>query len=298
MAETVANYTVPEHHVKMYTANVRNTIVRMGGIIYPLVSHGSYSGDKVQVVDFIGTIEFAERTTKYADTQVSELEHTSRWISGAEYDVAVFIDRLDTLKMIYDPSSPYVDRMRQAHERKRDQIVLDKFFATARTGKEGTTDVSYKSANTVTAGATGFTVAKLRSLRKLMKKRNLDLRGMMPKILVNAEAIDDLLAETQVTSSDYAAVKALVSGEVNSFMGFDFVPFEDFGGVGIPAVSTTRTSPAWLPDGMHYGTWQDLVVTISNRPDKNNIKQIHATFTAGATRLEEDKVFGVEWVEG
>ena len=48
---------------------------------------------------------------------------------------------------------------------------------------------------------------------------------------------------------------------------------------------------------MHYGAWQELVITISNRPDKNNIKQIHGTFTAGATRLEEDKVFGLAWVE-
>jgi hypothetical protein len=48
---------------------------------------------------------------------------------------------------------------------------------------------------------------------------------------------------------------------------------------------------------MQYGTWQDLTITISNRPDKNNIKQIHATFTAGAVRLEEDKVFALDWDE-
>ena len=48
---------------------------------------------------------------------------------------------------------------------------------------------------------------------------------------------------------------------------------------------------------MHFGMWDDLVITINNRPDKNNIKQIHGTFTAGATRLEEDKVFMLEWLE-
>ena len=88
-----------------------------------------------------------------------------------------------------------------------------------------------------------------------------------------------------------------MDGEINYFMGFQFIPFEDYNGVGIPAVSTVRTSPAWVPDGMHYGAWQDLVITINNRPDKNNIKQIHGTFTAGATRLEEDKVFAIDWIE-
>jgi hypothetical protein len=283
----------------MFTDNVRNVITKAGGLLFPYVTHGSYSGEKVQVVQFIGPVEFIERDTPYGDTKLTELEHTSRWIAGREFDVAVLIDRLDTLKMIYDPTNPYVERFRQAHERKRDNIILEKFFATAKTGKTGDVDVAYKTANTVTAGATGFTVAKLRSLRKLMKKRWIEMRSVKPIVMTNGEAIEDLLGETSTTSSDYAAVKALVDGEINYFMGFNLVGFEDDqNGVGIPKVSTTRTSPAWVPDGMHYGAWQELVITISNRPDKNNIKQCHGTFTAGATRLEEDKVYGIEWVEG
>ena len=298
MPETVASYSVPEHHVMMFTDNVRNVITKAGGLLYPYVTHGSYSGEKVQVVQFIGPVEFIERDTPYTDTKLTELEHTSRWIAGREFDVAVLIDRLDTLKMIYDPTNPYVERFRAAHERKRDDIIVEKFFAPAKAGKTGDVDIPYKTANTVVDGGTGFTLLKLRALRKLMKKRNLDLRSMKPLILVNGEATDDLLGETQVTSSDYAAVKALVDGEVNYFMGFQFVNFEDSnttGNKGIPYVLPVRTSPAWVPDGMHYGAWQELVITINNRPDKNNIKQIHGTFTAGATRLEEDKVFGLAW---
>jgi hypothetical protein len=300
MAETIASYSVPEAHVYMFTDNVRNVITRNGGLVYPYVMHGSYTGERVQLVQFIGPVEFIERDTPYSDTKLTELEHTSRWINGREYDVAVLIDRLDTLKMIFDPTNPYVERFRQAHERKRDDIIVDAFFASVKTGKDASGTATYKAANTVADGGTGFTLAKLRSLRKLMKKRNLDMRSIKPLILTNGEAIDDLLSETQVTSSDYAAVKALVDGEVNYFMGFQFLPFEDYNAKGIPYVtgsSTVRHSPVWIPDGMQYGAWQDLVITISNRPDKNNIKQIHGTFTAGAVRLEEDKVFALDWVE-
>jgi hypothetical protein len=311
MAETVASYSIPEAHVYMFTDNIRATIARAGGLVYPYVSMGSYVGERVQVVNFIGPVEFIQRDTPYADTKLTELEHTSRWINGFEYDVAVLIDRLDTLKMIYDPTNPYVDRFRQAHERKRDQIVVDSFFLDAKAGKDANIVMSYKAANTVPSGTVGttpagFTTAKLRALRKLMKKRNLDLRTIKPIILVTSEAIDDLIGDTNAagqgltTSSDYAAIKALVDGEISYFMGFQFQPFEDYNAKGIPyqAGSTVvRQSPAWIPDGMHYGTWQDLVVTISNRPDKNNIKQIHATFTAGAVRLEEDKVFAIAWDE-
>lgn len=307
MTETIASYSVPEHHVYQFTSNVRALMLRKGGIISPYVNKGVYTGsEKSQVVDFIGPVSFNQRVTVYGDTKVTELEHTSRWITGSEYDVAIFIDRLDTLKMIYDPTNPYVQRVQEAATVKYDQMIVDKFFDVARTGKEGTTMVAFPQRDIVPHGGVGLTVAKLRSLRKLMKKRNVDLRGVRPVIAITAEEADNMLAETVVNSADYNSVKPLVDGDVTGFMGFTFLPFED----SIPYDSQlpfftdtangnvkVRQCPAWVPDGMQWGTWQDLVLTISNRPDKNNIKQIHGTFTAGATRIEEGKVFQVQCVE-
>lgn len=306
MAETIASYSVPEHHVKMYTANIKAALEKQGGLLMNTVSTATYRGEKSQVVNFIGPVEFVERDTPYADTKLTELEHTSRWISGKEYDCAVLIDRLDTLKMIYDPTSPYVERFRQSAARKMDEIIMGRFFADAKAGKEGTDNVVFKAANTVLHGGTRLTVAKLRAMRKLIKKRHVDLRTVRPLIAVTSEQVDDLLGEVAVTSADYNAIKPLVDGEVSQFMGFQFIPYEDNGnsvdGRGIPTTAvagpaTIRNLPVWVPDGMHFGVWDGLTITINNRPDKNNIKQIHGTFTAGATRLEEDKVFQLQVVE-
>jgi hypothetical protein len=284
----------------MYTANVVAALAKKGGILQSLVSNATYRGEKCQVINFIGKVEFVERDTVYADTKVTELEHTQTWIVGKEYDCAVFIDRLDTLKMIYDPTSPYVERFREAAARKIDEIIMQKFFATMKTGKDGTTDTPYQSANTVVHGSTRFSVAKLRSVRKLIKKKHVDLRTTRPLIAVTADEVDDLLDEVAVGSSDFNAVKPLVDGEVSQFMGFTFVPYEDDGvvnatnGKGLPITGNIRTAPVWVPDGMHFGMWEGLSIVISPRPDKNNIKQIHGTMTAGATRREQGKVFGIE----
>lgn len=301
MAETVGSYQVPEHHVKMYTANVRSVLEKEGGILMPYVdSKMDYVGEKSQVVNFIGRVEFHERDNPYGDTKITELEHTQVWISGREYDCAVFIDRLDQLKMIYDPTSPYVERFREAAARRQDEIIMGKFFATTKTGKEGVTDTAYAAANTVAHGGTYFTVDKLRAVRKLMKKKHVKLRTTRPLIAVTADEVDNLLDEVVVGSKDFNQVQPLVDGEVSSFMGFNFIPYEDDGtvtatnGKGIPISGTTRTCPVWVPDGMHYGGWESLTITINNRADKNNIKQIHGTFTGGATRLEAGKVFGIE----
>lgn len=306
MSETLASYEVPEHHVKMYTANVQAALAKKGGILDGLVSKGSYTGEKAQVVNFIGPVEFVERNTPYSDTKLTQLEHTQRWIVGKEYDCAVLVDRLDTLKMIYDPTNPYVERFREAAARKRDEIIMAAFQADAKTGKDGTTTTSIKAANTVAHGQTGLTVAKLRSLKKLIKKRHIDTRMVRPFVAVSAEEVDDLLGEVAVGSSDYNAVKPLVDGEVSNFMGFTFIPYEDNGdnlnGKSIPRGTAdssyvVRQCPVWVMDGMQHGSWESLVITINNRPDKNNIKQIHGTMTEGSTRLDEDKVFVVECSE-
>jgi hypothetical protein len=306
MAETLATYTVPESHVKMYTANVQAALVKKGSILRPTISQGSYMGEKAQVVSFLGPIEFVERNTPYADTKVSEIEHTQRWINGNEYDCAVYVDRLDTLKMIFDPTSPYVERMREAAARKEDEIIMSGFFASAKTGKDGTTSTSYKTTNVVAHGSAGMSVAKLRALKKLIKKRHIDTRMVKPFIAVTADEVDALLGETSVGSSDYNAVKALVDGEVGYFMGFTFVPYEDNGGVrtlaaadgkSIPyALSSTthRMLPCWVPDGMHVGDWEGFMISIDKLPTKNYVQQAFATFTKGRTRLEENKVFGME----
>jgi len=306
MTETIASYSVPEHHVKMYTANVRAALHKQGGLLQGYVTQGSYHGERAQVVNFLGPVEFVERNTPYADTKLTEVEHTSRWITGIEYDCAILIDRLDTLKMIYDPTSPYVERMREGAARKIDEIIMSKFFAIAKTGKEGTTNTAFPSRDIIAHGGTRMSVAKLRAARKLLKKRHVNLRTQQPYIAVTSEQTDDLLGEVAVGSFDYNAVKPLVDGEVSRFMGFVFVPYEDNGssenGKGIPTTTVAgpaviRNCPVWVQDAMHFGQWEGLTIIVNNRPDKNNIKQAHATFTAGATRLEEGKVLQLQCVE-
>jgi len=296
MAETVATYTVPEHYVSMFTANVESVLQKRGGKLRGLVTSGTYSGEKVQVVNFIGPIEFLKRDTPYQDTVVTEPEHTSRWIAAEDYDAAVLIDRIDTLRMIYDPTSPYVERFREAAARVEDQVILDSFFAVAKAGKLASVNVPFPAADVIPNGGTGLTLAKLRATRKLLKKRFVDLEAERPYIIVTADEIDALLGETQVISADYAAIKALVDGEVTSFMGFTFIPAEGWPSTytEIGTGFTIRQLPVWVRSGMHFGSWQNLQITINGRPDKNNIKQIHGSMSMGATRLEEGKVLDLE----
>lgn len=298
MADTNNNYPVTEAYKLQFSANVQAALTRQGGKLTPYVSSSSYSGEKAQVVNFIGPVFFMKRTSVYADTKATEPEHTQRWIMADDFDCAILVDRVDTLRTIYDPTNPYVERMREAAARQYDDILAQAFFADARSGRNGATTVSFPAGDIIAAGGVGLTFAKLRSLRKAMKRRYLDLRMERPAIAVTAQQIDDLLGETVVGSADYNMVKPLVDGEVSNFMGFTFVPAE---GALSPEngllTGGNRLCPAWVPSGMHFGTWQGFALTIGPRADKNNIQQIHACMTAGATRVEEGRVFQVLCVD-
>ena len=104
------------------------------------------------------------------------------------------------------------------------------------------------------------------------------------------------------------AVERIPSNQYNAIVNDQrFHPIDEHGKkrivfFNVPAVTvagpaTIRNLPVWVQDAMHLGMWEGLTITINNRPDKNNIKQIHGTFTAGATRLEEGKVLQLQAVE-
>lgn len=299
MADTTNNYPVTEAYKLQFTANVQAALTRMGGKLMPYISSATYSGEKAQVVNFLGPIFFTKRTSVYADTKATEPEHTQRWISADDFDCAILVDRVDTLRTIYDPVNPYVERMREALARTQDDIIASAFFADARSGKNGSSTVTFAAtaSDTISDGGVGLTFAKLRSLRKTMKRRYLDLRMEKAMIAVTAQQTDDLLGETVIGSHDYNAVKPLVDGEVSNFMGFTFIPAEGTLSVDNGLLDTTNTlrlCPAWVPSGMHFGDWQSFILTIGPRADKNNIPQIHGSFSAGATRVEEGRVFQVK----
>lgn len=298
MADTTNNFPITDAYKLQFTANVQAALFRKGGLLMPYISSATYSGEKAQVVNFLGPIFFTKRTTVYADTKATEPEHTQRWIMADDYDCAVLVDRVDTLRTIYDPTNPYVERMREALARLQDDTVAASFFADAKSGKNGasTTTFAAVAGDTIASGGVGLTFAKLRSTRKAMKRRFLDLRTEQPLIAVTAQQIDDLLGETVVGSHDYNMVKPLVDGEVQRFMGFTFIPAEGAMSVDnglLDTVLAVRYCPAWVPSGMHFGDWQSLILTIGPRPDKNNITQIHASTSFGATRIEEGRVFKV-----
>ena len=97
--------------------------------------------------------------------------------------------------------------------------------------------------------------------------------------------MSDLLGTTQVTSSDFNTVKALVQGQVDSFMGFKFITSNR-----LPSNGTSRQVFAYAQDGIKCAIGKEPMAKIDERADKSYSTQIYYCQTLGATRMEEEKI--------
>ena len=111
--------------------------------------------------------------------------------------------------------------------RRMDQLCIDALNAAASPSTVATT-----------VGGSGsiMNVEKLRAAAKALNEKNVPAEGR--HLLMHSSQLDALLGETEVTSSDFAVVKALTRGEVNSFMGFNIITMGDRDGSGVPKPST------------------------------------------------------------
>jgi len=176
------------------------------------------------------------------------------WIA-AEYS-----DIFSQQKVNFDERSELVQVLGNAIGRRQDQLVLN---ALANSG------TSLTVGNDVGGSDTNMNVAKLRQAKGLMDKNNVPPTDR--HIVIHSNGLQSLLAETAVTSSDFNTVKALVNGELNTFLGFTFHVLGDRteGGLAIDG-SLDRTCFAFHKDAIGYGEGIAPKTEINYIPEKTS----------------------------
>jgi len=280
------SFEVTTAFVQQYTTNVGLLLQQRGSKLRDSVTVGSYSGKAAKAVEQVGAVTAQKRVSRHADTPLISTPHDARWVFPEDYEWADMIDDQDKLRMLIDPTSPYAINGAYALGRAMDDIIVAAALGTSKTGENGSTNTPWLAGQTVPLNSSGLTVAKLRLARKILVGNEVDT-DMDPMFMaVTAKQLDNLLGETEVTSSDFNTVKALVQGDIDTFMGFKFIQIER---LGVDATPSRRVI-AWAKSGLHLGMWNDINTQVSERADKSYATQIYVKGTFGATRTEEKKV--------
>lgn len=275
--------------VQQYTSNVEMLLQQRGSKLRPYVTQGSYNGKSAKAVEQIGQIAAQKRLSRHADTPLISTPHDARWVFPNDWEAADLIDDQDKLRMLIDPTSQYAMAQAYAIGRAMDDEIITQALGTSKTGENGTTNTAFGSGQTAATTAGGLTIQKLREAKTILLANEVDVDFDPLICIVTAAQIEDLLESTEVTSADYNTVKALVNGEVDTFMGFKFVHCERLPVDG----SSRRRVIAYAKSGLHLGIWKEVGGKISERADKSYATQVYTCSTFGATRVEEGKVVEV-----
>ena len=292
-------------YVQQYAKVLNELVQQKTSRLRKWCTEDKYVGQAGSPVEQVGAVAMQPVTQRYGPMQRVDAPTARRWVYPSDYDLPQLFDNFDKLRLLIDPKSKFVKNAHNAANRQVDDLIIAALGGTAQTGVSGQTAVTLPGSNVVSVqqGATsptGLTVAKLRQMKMLAEQNEAysdeegdpgdPNNGLV--CVAGARQLDNLMAEAQVVSRDFNDQPVLEEGRIKRFLGIDFVRSErlqtgtdDQGGVSVKVF-------LWQRDGMHLGIWNDISTNISQRHDlQSEPWQAYVFMTAGATRLEEARVY-------
>lgn len=277
--------------VEQYSSNVQILMQQKDSRLAPLVRVETSVRGKNAFFDQLNSTAAVKRTNRHADTPLVSTPHLRRRVSLYDYDWADLVDNMDVQKVLTDPASNYAINARNAMNRSKDDEIIAAFLATAYGGVDGSTSYAFDSSyNVVAAASAGLTLAKLRSAKQILDGNEVDDEDRF--CVIGSKQLQDLLGTTEVTSADYNTVKALVNGQVDTFLGFKFVRSER-----LALSSTTRKCIAGQKNSILLAIGIDITTDVGPRRDKNMATQVYLGMSIGATRMDEDGIVEIDCIE-
>lgn len=204
---------------------------------------------------------------------------------------ADFSDVFDEAKLNFDDRQELASAIAYAMGRCEDQLVLDALANSATT-------------NVIEAATTGLTLAKVKRAKLLLDRKGIPNSERF--LVCTPDGISSLLDAVEVTSTDYNNVKALVNGEVDTFLGFKFVMISDEavtveGGAviktGLTGIGTTdRTYYAYHKKAVGEAIGMDKETHADWVPTKTSFL-IQSLFSGGAVAIDKNGIVAIQVVE-
>ena len=225
-------------------------------------------------------------TVRVPQTDVTPLNVTYSQVTAtmSDYIAAEYSDIFSQQKVNFDERRELVQVVGNAIGRRMDQLVIDALNASA---------TSLTVATTIGGAGTNMNIEKLIETKKRLDANNVPSEGRC--MIIHANNLAGMLGETEITSADFATVKALVSGEVDTFMGFKFITLGDRDEGGLPKPST-RTCFAFHKDAVGMGIGMNQKSEINYVPEKTSFL-VSSMFSAGAVAIDDEGIVKISCTE-
>ena len=175
-------------------------------------------------------------TPRISQTDVvpMNIAHTSATATLEDWNAPEYTDIFDQQKVNYSERQELATVIAGAIGRREDQLIIDAIDAASTT---------LTVSENIGGSNTGLNTTKLRRAMRLFDDQAAP--SGQRYFLGHAIGKEQLLGETEPTSGDFNTVRALVNGEITSFVGFQFMWMETRDEGGLTLAANVRTNYAW-----------------------------------------------------
>ncbi len=193
----------------------------------------------------------ANQKASQADVTPMDIEHARQTAILSNWNASEYTDIFDAAEVNFDEKSELAQTIAKALSRREDQLIIAAMDSVTYVNSNPTID----QGTSVSLGSP-FNVAALRKASSVLSDKGVPESDRY--IAYTAADRESLMGEEEATSSDYNTVKALVNGDIDSFVGFKFKLIETREEGGLPA----NTVFAWHKAAVGYAVGIDMKTTV------------------------------------
>jgi len=226
-------------------------------------------------------------SVRVPQTDVTPINSTFSQISVSmtDYVAAEYSDIFNQQKVNFDERQELAQVVGNAIGRREDQIIIDALDAASAGSSVAKTVVTSGS-----AAASNLNVGKI-----IAAKKALDAKNVPPSdrhFVIHANNLAGLLGDERAVSGDFQTLRALVSGDINTMMGFQFHVVGDRDEGSLPLSTNDRTCFAFHRSALGVGVGIAPKTEINYIPEKTSFL-VTAMLSMGAGAIDTDGIVDV-----
>lgn len=191
--------------------------------------------------------------------------------------------RDDDLKTKVSITSPWVKAASAAYGKLIDTTIYTALGGNAYSDVDGGTAVALPAGQKLaTVAGTSLTTDFLITVKDKMDAADVPEEGRY--CMIHPSDLNGLLGDDKATTADSNTIKALVKGEMDTWLGFNWIP---------TTAATQGVCYFYQEDGIVLGMNETPYVDVRIRRDLSDAQEIYYELNVGAGRLEEERVVEV-----
>ncbi|MBL4588304.1 hypothetical protein JKY79_03085 [Candidatus Babeliales bacterium] len=277
MAITISNV-----YIQTFERNLRHLAQQMESRLRRFVTERATGGEKHNW-ERLGAGQAAEKTSARTPTPTSDLPWTRRVTLAKTYHAGETVEPEDIVQMLVDPNSNVALNLAMAMKRQIDDIIIESATASALNG-DGSSS-AFTAGQTVGNGLAEISLDLILQVQQKFYENDIDPDEKKVMVISPIQQ-RKLMQLMEVTSGDFQNSKALSTGMLPDWMGFDWVVSNR---LLAPAVSQLDCL-AFSSRGIGLQVNKDITAKVAEDPSLSFAWRIYCMMVMGAVRVEDEHV--------